>query len=445
MATLLIKNATVVTINPDKDILNNTDILICNGIIKQIDSGIQVKADKVIDAKDRIVLPGFIQTHVHLCQTIFRGLAENRELLFWLREKIWPFEAAHDENSTYYSAMLGIGEMISGGTTTILDMGGVNHTDKLFEAISQSGIRAFCGKAMMDTGIEVPKAIMETTENSINESMNLYQRWNGKDGGRIRYAFAPRFILSVSDNLFNEIKYYSEKYNILVHTHAYENNGEGAEVLNIKGMREFEYFNRMGLLNSRLLAAHCVWADENDIRLMKENHVKVLHCPSSNFKLGSGMLDLAPLIKNGINVSIGADGAPCNNNLDMLHEIRTTALMQNIFNKPGTIEAHKYLELATIEGAKALGIDKEVGSIELNKKADLIVMDLENDYHSWHSEEADIPTRIVYSSKNTDIKTVIIDGNIIMENQKFLTLNKNEILDNAKIEVKKLIKRGHEI
>lgn len=439
MASLLIKNATVVTINPDKDILNNTDILVCDGIIRQIASNIQTNADKIIYAKNRIVLPGFIQTHVHLCQTMFRGLAENRELLSWLREKIWPLEAAHDERSTYYSAMLGLGELISGGTTTILDMGGVNHTDSIFKAISQSGIRAFCGKAMMDTGVEVPDAILETTENSITESMKLYERWNGKDNDRIRYAFAPRFILSVSDNLFNEIKYYSNKHNILVHTHAYENRGEGAEILSIKGMREFEYFNKIGLLNSRFLAAHCVWTDENDIMLMKENNVKVLHCPSSNFKLGSGMLNLKTLFNNGINVSIGADGAPCNNNLNMLQEIRTTALMQNVLNKPGAIEAHKYLELATIEGAKALGTDKEVGSIEINKKADLIIMDLENDYHSWHSDEADIPTKIVYSANSTNIETVIIDGKIIMEDRKILTLNKNEILNNAKAEAQKLI------
>ncbi|HBH19040.1 MAG TPA: N-ethylammeline chlorohydrolase, partial [Cyanobacteria bacterium UBA9579] len=173
MATILIKNATIITVNPDKNILYNTDILIEDNKISKISANITDVADKIIDAKHKIILPGFVQTHVHLCQTLFRGLAENRELLYWLREKIWPFEAAHNEDSTYYSALLGIGEMVSGGTTTILDMGGVNHADKIFEAIAKSGIRAFAGKAMMDNGIGVPKEILETTENSINDSMAL--------------------------------------------------------------------------------------------------------------------------------------------------------------------------------------------------------------------------------------------------------------------------------
>ncbi|OGH96794.1 MAG: N-ethylammeline chlorohydrolase [Candidatus Melainabacteria bacterium GWF2_32_7] len=441
MAKLLIKNATIITINPDKDILYCADILIEDNKISKIGTNISVSADKIIDAKNKIILPGFVQTHIHLCQTLFRGLAENRELLNWLREKIWPYEAVHDENSTYYSSLLGIGELISGGTTTILDMGGVNHTDKIFEAIAKSGLRAFAGKAMMDNGIGVPKNILETTENSIEESLKLFKQWQGAENNRINYAFAPRFILSCTDELFYQVKELSDIYDIPVHTHAYENKNEGQEVINLKGMREFEYFNKIGLLNEKFLAAHCVWVDASDIKLMKEKGVKLLHCPSSNFKLSSGTLNLTKLLDKGINVSIGADGAPCNNNLDMLHEIRTTALLQNVLNKPGAIEAHKYLELATIEGAKALGLDHEIGSIEEGKKADLVIMNLENDFHSWHSEEVDPATKIVYASKSSDIETVIIDGSIVMDNKKLLTLNKEDILENSKQEIGKLLKR----
>lgn len=246
MSKILIKNANVITVNSNQEILLNVDILIDNGIIAKIESNITDQVHKIIDAKGKIILPGFIQTHLHLCQTMFKGLSENRELLEWLRERIWPFEAAHNEKSTYYSAMLGIGELISGGTTTILDMGSVHHIDKIFQAVSDSGIRAFCGKAMMDSGEAVPDKILETTENSIKNSMELYEKWHNAENERIKYALAPRFILSCSDNLFHEIKHISDKYKILVHTHAYENQHEGEEVFGLKGLREFEYFDKIG-------------------------------------------------------------------------------------------------------------------------------------------------------------------------------------------------------
>lgn len=445
MTVILIKNAIIVAINKNKDIFYNTDILIKDDKISQISSNIEANADKIIDASGKIILPGFVQTHVHLCQSLFRGLSENRELLYWLRERIWPLEAAHNEESTYYSALLGIGELLSGGTTTILDMGGVNHVEQNFRAIKESGIRAVCGKSMMDCGEGVPENILEKTKTSIDESMALYHKWNGTENNRIQYAFAPRFILSVSDKLFHELNEISNHYKIMVHTHAYENKSEGDEVFKLKGMREFEYFNKIGLLNERFIAAHCVWADENAINLMRENNTKVSHCPSSNFKLGSGTLNIKKLIEKSINVSIGADGSACSNNLDMLQEIRTSALLQNVLNKPGEVEAYKFLEMATIDGAKALGLDKEIGSIEIGKKADLIIMNLNNDFHNWHSQNVDIPTQIVYSAKSSDIETVIIDGEIIIGDGNCRKIDKFNLFENCKLEINKLLLRTQDI
>ncbi|MDD3012348.1 MAG: 5'-deoxyadenosine deaminase [Candidatus Gastranaerophilales bacterium] len=441
MSTILIKNADIITMNPEKEVFSGVDLLIENGIISKIGSNITNQADITLDAKGKVVMPGFVQTHVHLCQTLFRGLAENRQLLSWLREKIWPLEAAHDENSIYYSSLLGIGELISGGTTTVLDMGTVNHTDKIFEAMLTSGIRAIGGKAMMDSGNNLPENFCENVESSIQESLRLYEKWNGAENGRIGYAFAPRFILSCSDKLFSRLKELSDSLNIKIHTHACENSDEGKEVFRLKGMNEFEYFNKMGLLNKNFLAAHCVWADDNDIKLIKDNNVKVLHCPSSNFKLGSGTLNIVKLLNEGINVSIGADGAPCNNNLDMLQEIRTSALLQNVLNNSGSIDAYKFLEIATIDGAKTLGLDEEIGSIEAGKKADIIILDLKNDFHSWHSDEADIASRIVFSAKSSDVKTVIIDGKIVMKDRELLTVNKETVLNNCKAEIARLLVR----
>ena len=441
MSTILIKNADIITMNSEKEMLSGADLLIKNGLISKIGTNIAEHTDVTINAKGKIVMPGFIQTHVHLCQTLFRGFAEDRQLLSWLREKIWPLEAAHDENSIYYSSMLGLGELITGGTTTILDMGSVNHTDKIFEAMTISGIRAIGGKAMMDSGNNLPANLCENAESSIEESLRLYKKWNGAENGRIGYAFAPRFILSCSDTIFNGLKELSDSLDIKIHTHASENPDEGKEVFRLKGMKEFEYFNQMGLLNKNFLAAHCIWVDNNAIKLIKDNNIKVLHCPSSNLKLGSGTLNIVKLINEGINVSIGTDGAGCNNNLDMLHEIRMSALLQNILNDPGSIDAYKFLEIATIEGAKALGIDDKTGSIETGKNADIIILNLDSDFHSWHSDEVPAASRIVFSVKSSDIETVIIDGKIVMKGRKLLTIDKETVLNNCKSEISKLLTR----
>jgi 5-methylthioadenosine/S-adenosylhomocysteine deaminase len=440
MSSILLKNATILTINPYKDIFYNTDILIEENLISKIAPDINITADTVIDCANKIIMPGFIQTHIHLCQTLFRGLAENLPLLEWLSKKIWPLEACHNEKSMYYSALLGIGELLTGGTTTILDMGSVKHTDQIFLAIAETGIRATAGKAMMDCGEYVPENLLETTQCSIEDSMNLYRKWNNAENSRIKYAFAPRFILSVSDDLLRETAKLASQHAIPVHTHAYENCDEGKKVFDLKGMREFDYFEKLGLLDNRFLAAHCVWTDKKDFELIKKYDIKVLHCPSSNFKLGSGMMNLAKFLDNGVNVSIGADGAACSNTLDMLQELRTTALMQNVINNPCCIDTYKYLELATIEGARALGLENETGSLEIGKKADLIVIDLERDFSAFHAQNVDIATKIIYSANKNCIETVIIDGKIIIENYVPKTINKKYVFENCRKSIVDVLK-----
>ncbi len=425
---ILIKNAKIITVNSRKEILENTDILVKDGIIVEIAPNIECLEAKIIDASDKVVLPGFIQTHVHLCQTLFRGMAERMELLNWLRDKIWPLEALNNEESLYYSSLLGLGELISGGTTTILDMGSVKNCDSIFEALKQSGIRAFCGKAMMDAGDFVPENLLENTDESFAESVRLYEKYHNCVNGRIKYAFAPRFVLSVSDRLFSLIKDFSQMHNVLIHTHAYENKNEGVEVQNLKGLREFEHFEKLGILSERFLAAHCVWINDHDKELIKRYGVKILHCPSSNFKLGSGMLNIMSLIKDGISVSIGSDGAPCNNSLDMLKELRTTALLQSVLNSPAEADAYRFIEIATIEGAKALGIDNETGSIEKGKKADIIFIKLNDRFGSWHLPNADLASRIVFGSESSDVSDVIIDGNLVMEDRQIKKFDEKDVL-----------------
>lgn len=257
MGTILLKGAQLVTMNAEEDIFTG-DLLIEDNKIKEIAEHIDVQADQVIDARGKVLLPGFIQTHIHLCQTLFRGRADDLELMDWLRQRIWPLEAAHDEESVYYSAMLGLGELISSGTTTILDMETVHHTDSAFQAMAQSGIRVISGKVMMDHGDEVPEPLRENTATSLQQSVDLLEKWNGFGGGRIQYAFCPRFVVSCTEELLVEVRDLSNKYHVKVHTHASENRGEIELVEHERGMRNIVYLDHIGLATPRLVLAHCV-------------------------------------------------------------------------------------------------------------------------------------------------------------------------------------------
>ena len=436
---LVIKNGTVITMDGARRIIRG-DILIDGSTIKKI--GRLTRSDtekaKVIEASGLVVSPGFIQTHVHLCQTLFRNLAEDMELLDWLRLKIWPFEGAHSPQSVALSAKIGLTELIKCGTTAIMDMATVHHTDYIFQEIERSGIRAICGKAMMDDCAGAPKSLKESTEWSISESLRLRNDWHGKANGRIQFAFAPRFVLSCSEKLLCEVRDIAGDFGLLIHTHASENRGELDEVIRRYQKSNIEYFHQIRLTGEQLCLAHCIWLNANELDIVQETKTKVLHCPSSNMKLGSGIAPVPEMLSRGITVSLGADGAPCNNNLDIFQEMRLAALIQKPRLGPKTLTAEKVFEMATLQGARTLGMEKEIGSIEVGKKADIIIMDLEK-VHSLPEEN--IYSRIVYSARSEDVKTVIVDGAILMKDRRLRTIEEEAIVKNIRPHIKKLLSR----
>ncbi|PMC33960.1 N-ethylammeline chlorohydrolase [Bacillus sp. UMB0899] len=437
---ILIKNAQIITMNKDEEIFIG-DLHIVDDIIQNIGPDLDVQhPDKILDAKGKTVIPGFVQTHIHLCQTVFRGQADDLELMDWLKQRIWPLEAAHDEESIYYSAMLGIGELIQSGTTTIVDMETVHHTEYAFKAIAESGIRALSGKVMMDKGDEVPLPLQEKTERSIKESVDLLEKWHNYDSGRIKYAFSPRFVVSCTEQLLREVQSLSDYYNVMVHTHASENRGEIDIVQKETGMRNIVYLDHLGLANNRLILAHCIWLDEEEKRIIREKGVHVSHCPGSNLKLASGIADTTYMVNEQVSLSLGADGAPCNNNLDMFNEMRLAALIQKPVHGPTSMDAHTVFKMATIGGAKAVGMENEIGSIEIGKKADLAILNL-HDFHTYPAFGVDPISRIVYSATRADVETTIINGQIIMENRVMKTMDKKSILTEANSSIKRLLAR----
>ena len=414
------------------------ELLIVDGKIASV-GGSGHSADLTIDAIDCAVIPGFIQTHIHLCQTLFRGAADDLALIDWLKKRVWPLEAAHSASSIAASARLGIAELIKGGTTCALTMETVNHTAEVFRVVEESGFRATVGKCMMDKGDEVPLALREETARSIDESLSLLDAWHGRAEGRIRYCFAPRFAISCTRELLERVARLARERGVMIHTHASENRTECEIVESDTGLRNIAYLDSLGLTGPHVALAHCVHLSDGEIDTLAASKTNVVHCPSSNLKLGSGLAPIAKLLDRDISVSLGADGAACNNRLDMFTEMRTAALLQKALHGPEVLAADRVLRMATIDGARALGVDAEIGSLEAGKRADVAIVRM-NRLHM--TPRAEVVSTLVYAAEATDVDTVVVDGRLVMRDRKLLTLDEADVVSQANAEAKELMKRA---
>ena len=283
------------------------------------------RPDRTLDATGCLVLPGFVHGHMHLCQTLFRGLAEQSDLLRWLRERIWPLEAAHTAASMAASVRLAATELIAGGVTCLNDMGTVHHTDVLAETVLATGLRAFVGKALMDQGHGVPAGLRESHDDAMREALAIADTWDGAGAGRLRISLAPRFILSCSEPLWHDVAAASRERGMLVHTHVAEAPTEGAEVKQVVGMHATPYFEHHGVLSERFVGAHGVWLDDGELATFRRADAALVHCPGSNLKLGSGLADVKAWRAHGVRCGLGSDGAACNNRLDTFAEMSMAA------------------------------------------------------------------------------------------------------------------------
>jgi 5-methylthioadenosine/S-adenosylhomocysteine deaminase len=438
--SILIRGGTIVTMNDAFDVVDG-DVSIRGGRIESIAPAIATPHDCVIDAGGRYVLPGFVQTHIHLCQTLFRGFADDLPLMDWLRLRIWPMEAAHTPATLRASARLACLELLTGGTTSVLTMETVHDTEAVFEAVAETGIRATIGKCMMDSDSHAPNRLRERTRESIDESLSIRKRWDGAANGRVRAAFAPRFAVSCSRELLESVAILSRDHRALVHTHAAESREELAIVREISGgMTNVQYLASVGLASPQLCAAHCVWVSEEEQVVLAEQDVKVLHCPGSNLKLGSGIAPVPEMRRRGITVSLGADGAACNNRLDMFEEMRLAAVLQAFRHEPGVLPARDVLWLATRGGARTLGLDAELGSIEAGKRADIIVVERERPHLA---PGLDPFSTLVYAARSSDVTTTIVDGEVLVENGQPVRIDRAEVIRDARAAARVLIGRAN--
>lgn len=328
-----------------------------------------------IPLSGRWVLPGFVQAHIHLCQTLFRGWAEGRTLYRWLAEVIWPGEAAHDDETIEVAAELGIRQLLAGGTTAILDMGTTRHTGAIARVAARLGVRATLGPALMDRGPEAARDLLLSPTDSLAQFEGFAAAWDGHDEGRIRAALCPRFVPSVSEPLWRELTGRPDLARFPIHTHGAETEEEVTDVRRLTGKSPIGYLASLDGTAGRTCLAHAVWLDDDDRRALRRSGLAVCHCPSSNLKLGSGLADLRALREAGVTVGLGADGAPCNNRLDPWQEMRQAAFVATARRGPESVDPWEILSLATAGGAEAIGQGTEIGSLRPGYQADFCILD----------------------------------------------------------------------
>lgn len=384
--------------------------------------------ERVVEGGGAFVLPGFVQGHVHATQTLCRGLAGDLPLLPWLQQRIWPFEHAHDAASTRTSARLTCAELLAGGTTTVQTMESVRHTEVTCQEVLQAGLVAIVGNCLMDESAGgVPAGMATSAREALWRTEALWREFHGR-AGRLSIAVAPRFLLSCSDGLARDAAGLAQQTGMRVHTHACEHPAELAAVRARFDRDYIEVLHDQGLLGARTSLAHCVHTTAAERALLQATGTAVLHCPSTNLKLGSGMAPIHTYRQSGLRVALGADGAPCNDRLSMLTELRQAALLQALAAGPGAWPAPAALWTATRGGALALGLDHLVGSLQPGKRADLCVFDLGDPLLGGPLAAPEgLADRLVYAATERHLRDVVCGGTFVVRHGELLAYDRAEL------------------
>jgi len=424
---MLIKNAMIVTMDKDRRVIKNGDIYIQGKKIVKIGKNIDVKDNEIINAKGKVALPGFIKTHTHSSMTLLRGYADDLPLMKWLKEYIWPLEILLKPEDCYIGSKLACLEMIKAGITTFSDM--YIHMNQVAKAVEDSGMRGVLSYVINDL----------MPENLVGITATKRFLSKVKKSDRIIPIIGPHSPYACSKETLQKAKELADDLKTLIHTHVSETKEEVEESKRKLGLRPIEYLNSIGLLDSNLEIAHCVWINDNEIKMLAKNNVKVSHCPVSNMKLASGIAPLKFMLDNDLIVSLGSDGPCSNNRLDMIQEMKFSSLLQKVSLKdPTAIPAKKALEMATINGAKALELDDRLGSIEVGKLADIILFDFKKPHLTpMHN----VFSHLVYAAQASDVDTVICNGKFLMRNRKVLTLDEKEVMEKAELAKEDLLGR----
>lgn len=421
----LIKNATVLTMDDGNTLMQGVDIAIEDSYIVSIGQGLTFHDARVINAKGKLVMPGLINGHCHVPMTLLRNYADDMDLQTWLFKHIFPAEDRLAGEDVHIGSLIGIMEMLATGTTCFADM--YDFMDDIAEAVEASGIRAQLSRGQIcgDSGEDFSQ------EKRMREAIGFVKKWNGAANGRITAAMAPHAIYTCSPDYIKAIAREAEKLGVPIHTHVDETRVEHEDCLKLYGKTPVKHLYDLCLFDLKTIAAHCVWISPEDMALLLEKQVSIIHNPTSNLKLASGIAPIYEAQKKGINIAIGTDGASSNNNLNMFEELHLTGIIHKGFKQdPAIISANEVLRMATVNGAKALGLEK-VGRIRKGYKADLIMIDLEKPHLKPIHK---VTSALVYSAQGSDVCMTMVDGRILYQDGEFLTIDKERAfhaLDNA--------------
>lgn len=418
-ADLIIRGGTVVTMDAERRVIENGAVAVRGGAVLAVGTNSEItaqfRARQIIDARGKAVIPGLINTHTHIPMTLFRGIGDDLDLQEWLQKYIFPAEAKNvNENFVRLGTQLGLVEMIRGGTTTFCDM--YYFEDAVADETARAGMRGVLGETMIDFPAPDNKSHAETVA-YINR---FAEKW--RNHSLITPAVAPHAPYTVSTEHLREARDLSDKYGIPLVTHLAEAATETEFIARKhQGMRPVEYVEKIGFFNDKTIAAHVVQADENDLQTLKKYNVGIGHCPQSNMKLAAGVAPLTKMLALDLPVGLGTDGAASNNDLDMWQEMDTAAKLHKVFTQnPKAVSAKDVFEMATIRGARALHLENKIGSIEIGKRADIVLVGLDAPHQT---PLYNIYSHLVYATKASDVETVVVDGKVLMRNKRLLTLD----------------------
>ncbi len=428
--SLLIKNINIVPMDGKNELIRNTNIYISDNEIVHIgEIREDIDVERIIDGKNKLAMPGLVNSHTHIGMSLLRNFADDLPLHDWLTKKIWPIEAKMNREDIYWGSLLSMVEMIQGGTTAFCDM--YDSMEEVGRGLVESGMRGVLTRGMIE----------EEGKNQIklDATRKLYMDWHGKGNGRIKVMVAPHAPYTCGPDFLKDNISLAKELNTGIHIHLSETKKEVEDSLKLHGKSPIKHVYDLGMFELPTIAAHCVHVNDEDIEIMKENNVFPVNNPASNLKLASGFAPVDKMLKRGIPVALGTDGSSSNNNLNMFEEINLAAIINKAVNLDAvSVPAISALEMATINGAKALQWDKEIGSIEIGKKADMILIDIDKPHlYPFHN----IISSLAYSVQASDVDTVIVDGKIIMEKREIKTLDVEKIKFMTEKHAQNLIKR----
>ena len=433
---MVIHNGTIITVNSDFDIIESGAVCIKGGRIERIhpvESNLPLpEAEEMIDVKGGIILPGLVNTHTHLPMTLFRGLADDLPLSVWLNEHIFPAEERHiSPESVELGALLACSEMLLSGTTTCCD--GYFLEGHVASALNRSGMRAVLGQGVVD----FPAPGVPDPSENIKNAVAYIEKWQ-----EISPLITPSIFChspyTCSTETLKKAKAAAAENGLLFQTHVAETKAERDQIQSAHGASPVQHLDRIGVLDEKTLLVHGVWVDDDDVETIARRRAKVSHNPESNMKLSSGISPVADLIKKAVTVGLGTDGCASNNDLDLFQEMDMAAKLHKVNTlDPTVMDARTVLKMATIDGAEAIGLNGDVGSLEVGKAADLIVIDTAQPHLVPMYNPV---SHIVYAVRGSDVRHVIVSGRVLVKDRKLMTLDLEEILEKV-AEISQVIKK----